>query len=464
LSTDNHIAYSVEAGKQERDGRRTIILRHDGAEVLRDYFRPDEHWKLGKFCEAAAEKLAASQSRVPTDDDLAGWDHETGIETVKPDMRWLSAKVLAAAQQADGGGDGQLVYPQLSCAQLADAQYKTEYLIEGALVAGQPCVIAGPKKALKTSTLIDMGMSLATGTPFLGRLAVSRAVRVGIMSGESGMATIQETAFRVARAKEIDLRDISGMVWSDAIPQFGSLPHMDATTRFLVDNEIEVLFIDPAYLAMPGGDAGNLFVQGELLRTMNKLCQDCGAQLVLAHHTRKNVADPMAPAELEDIAWAGFQEWVRQWCLLSRREPYEPGTGEHRLWLNLGGSAGHSALWAVDVSEGVYDGGRTPRRWCVDVMRAEEARKEVQDRQEGEKQVKQDAKAAADHQRLLTAAAKFPEGETLNIIKQRAGLSGARAQLALTAALDAGHIIPCEVLKGGRTTPRDGFRLADGDA
>src|SRR5687767_13403037 len=100
----------------------------------------------------------------------------------------------------------------------------------------------------------------------------------------------------------------------------------------------------------------------------------------------KERADPFQPPELEDIAWSGFQEWCRQWLLVGRREKYEPGTGSHRLWLNVGGSAGHSALWALDIEEG-----KLPNRtWEVNVMHADEARQEVTERKEEAKQAKAD--------------------------------------------------------------------------
>ena len=112
-----------------------------------------------------------------------------------------------------------------------------------------------------------------------------------------------------------------------------------------MDDELEVLAVDPAYMCLPDVDHANLFQVGEKLRGVSQVCQETGAMLLLAHHNRKTgKADPFAPPELEDIAWAGFQEFARQWLLVGRREPYEPGTGEHRLWLSAGGSAGHSAI------------------------------------------------------------------------------------------------------------------------
>jgi RecA-family ATPase len=81
--------------------------------------------------------------------------------------------------------------------ELDGGDYNLEYLVEGALVKGQPCIVAGGRKSLKTSLIIDMGIALCTGGYSLGKLQVKRPVRVGILSGESGMATIQETARRV---------------------------------------------------------------------------------------------------------------------------------------------------------------------------------------------------------------------------------------------------------------------------
>src|SRR5262249_19564037 len=141
--------------------------------------------------------------------------------------------------------------------------------VQNILVKNQPAVIGGPRKALKTSLLIDLALSLAAprtapfGPParFLGRFEVPTPARVALFSGESGAATIQETARRICAARGTTLAR-SGVFWNFAVPHLADPLELEVLQGVIRENRLEVVVLDPLYLALPGGgglDANNLF-------------------------------------------------------------------------------------------------------------------------------------------------------------------------------------------------------------
>jgi len=338
------------------------------------------------------------------------------------------------------------------------ADFRVKWAIDWLLVEGQPCILAGPKKSLKTNALIDFGVSAAMAGEFLNfhKFKVNRPYRVGILSGESGGGTIQETARRVCKSKGIEKpEDIERLFWSMDLPTFGDPASERDILRIIERNKLEFIIFDPAYLCLDlGDDAGNLFKVGQRLRSLTRLHQLTGVTPMIAHHFRGRRDKPGEPPELEEIAWAGFQEWARQWLLVCRREPYDPERqGDHRLWLSAGGSAGHSSLWGVDIAEGKPSdpGGR---RWDVQVMTAGAAWAASAAAEEGTKTDKREVKAAAqletDTTKLLKVIAANPDGETERFFRDRAGLSGTRAGRAFQWLEEAGEIERCTIRKNNR--------------
>lgn len=364
-------------------------------------------------------------------------------------------------------GPPEVRFNAITSSELDAGQYELEYLINGVLVRGQPGVIAGPKKTLKTNISIDLALSLAEATKFLGRFEVKLASRVGVMSGESGAATIQETARRVAKAKQLQLRDCSGAVWCFDVPQLGQHDHIEALGNLIADHELDVLILDPTYLMMLGlgNDASNLFIVGGLLKSLGELAQRTGCTPLLCHHLKKSIAEPYEPAELENIAWAGFQEFVRQWILLNRRVRYDPHRGgHHELWMSVGGSAGHSGLWGVNVEEGVRDdpGGR---RWDVEVIDATEAYQQrsdsvdlqLEERQERKKQ----SKFERNKERIQEILSSNPDGDSLRSISAEAGLRDRTAKDVLESLIEDGLVQRCDCTKG--KSRFRGYRLVQND-
>ena len=372
-------------------------------------------------------------------------------------IQWASERIQAAGKIVQPDSDA-IAYNRITATELATASYDIRFHVNGALVVGQPQGLFGSKKTLKTSVMLDQAVSLASGRPWLGYFHVDQTARVAVFSGESGMATIQETCLRICQAADVDLATLP-IVFSDTLPQFGSLPHMDALEKWLVAEGAEVAYFDPAYLALlTAGNEGSIFAMGALLRSVSELCQRIGVTPILLHHTRSTIANPFTPGDLDDASWAGFAEFVRSWTILNRREKYQPGSGLHKLWLTIGGSVGHSGLWGVDVFEGVYSGPGS-RVWDVTVHKADDLRQEQQDAQSKAKAEQADAKLEQTKREILSAMLKLPDQTgTISDIRARTGRNGQAFSLAFAALTSSGDLQTVELTKGNNRT-YEGYKL-----
>lgn len=377
------------------------------------------------------------------------------------DLRELIEGMAEAANNVTTIESSDRFYKFVDSKTFAETEYRLDFLIDNLLVEGQPIMFAGPKKSMKTSLIVEAATSVASGHDFLGKFSIRKPSRVCVMSGESGMPTLQETAFRVCKSKGIRLQD-QNILWSDQTPQFGSQEHLSQLELSIVREGCEVLIIDPLYFCIPDVDAANLMSVGAQLRPVAKICRDANVTLFLCHHSRKNSGTAYEPLELADIAGAGMGEFARQWWLINRREAYELGSGDHRIWFGAGGSAGHSGLWAVDIEEGVFSTA-TQRSWLTEVKSAEDARREAQERK---RSTSEEKKAEAYQAQVSDAEEKFERAfnGTKELSKTalftRAGVTRNTkyGDEALGNLLRRGELEHCELIVGNNGRKSDGFR------
>jgi hypothetical protein len=206
--------------------------------------------------------------------------------------------------------------------------------------------------------------------------------------------------------------------------------------RFIEDNGLELCIIDPAYMCFDGADAGNVFIMGGMLRSIAEVFVAHKATMLLLHHSTKPAGLDGQPIELTDLSFAGFREFAAQWLLLSRRRRYIPGSGHHELWLSVGGRAGHSGLWGLDVDEGEFQVGGE-RKWEVRVLPHGDVHREEESQRESAKAETRAARATAridaDKRCIIKALAKIPSGD----------------------------VVPVEVSKPNRKTPYQAYKLAE---
>lgn len=349
--------------------------------------------------------------------------------------------------------------------EFASGDYRLSWLVNRVLVKGQPCILGGPKKSLKTNIGVDLAVSVAGGRQFLGEFFTPEPSRVCMLSGESGAATLQSVARRVAAAKGLRLADLD-IFWGFNLPQLTDTLHVLALRDALEQHAIRLLLLDPLYLSLLAGQgadglsASNLYQIGPLLLSVSRACLDVGCTPVLFHHFKITRKETYAEPQLEDLAYSGVQEFARQWILLGRRAPFDPDNpeGKNELWLNAGGSAGHSLLRAVNVYEGRLEDDFGGRTWRVEVLQPSDARAINKDARAAEKQRKSTRQQRDDESTALAVIDKLDPHRcgmaTLTKIRQRCkdeNISRDRTDRALERLVDQGILQETEVqVEGGK--------------
>ncbi len=353
----------------------------------------------------------------------------------------------------------------LSGTDLNRDEHATRYLIPGILAAGQPGGIFGSFMTLKTSLAADLLISLASGTPFLGRFPVAESGRVILMSGESGVPALASIMRRICAERGLSLAKLDNLLVSPEVPRLDRPVDLLAL-RELIDEEKPIcLVIDPAYLAVENGNIRNLFAMGALLRPLAELCEATGCAILLVHHAKRS-QHAGTPPTLDDIAWSGFAEFSAQWLLVGRRRAYTPGTGHHELWLSAGGRAGHHGLWALDVDEGaspalsddgllvsrgdtrVWKTALRPVAWA-EAQSDEQFVAATEDRRLRRRAMQFDRQC----QRVLEYLAAFPDGQKARRIRDVLGLSGDRLTRILDTLVARGTVAKSDEIgdRGRRT-------------
>ncbi|EAQ77965.1 AAA family ATPase [Blastopirellula marina] len=236
-------------------------------------------------------------------------------------------------------------FTELTCAQLLAEQPPQAWLLPGMLQQHEPAVIVGPSKSLKSSLAVDLGGALASGGKFLGQFAADRTFRVGFVGGDAARAALTDLAQRWSAAADVDLAALETLVWSLSVANLSDPASLQRLKDWIGRHQLEVVLIDVADLATTSRRA-----QAMQLRELVRCCLELGATPIVCCPTRKEL--PPRALGAADLASAADNAIARQWLLVNRRQAFEPGSGRHQLWLTLGGSAGQSSLWGVDVDEG----------------------------------------------------------------------------------------------------------------
>jgi hypothetical protein len=361
--------------------------------------------------------------------------------------------IIAEQQAIDAAKPAPERFPVVTARELMTTKYVRIYLIHKILAQGGFCIMVAPLKTLKTSLALLMAVCLALGIPLFGMFDLPERKRVGFMSGEADCSTIQDTLTRIC--KPMSLRDdaLEGLIFSFSVPRLDVDEDLAAVEKFIVDNRIEVLFLDCFYFMLGGfaEKASNLFAMGGLLRKLLEIQQRTGATICMLHHMPKHTA--CGEPALDQAAFAGISECARQWLLINRMVPFDPAATEmiHKLWFVSGGSAGHCTSLALSINEGNQDnpGGRT---WSLEAEWAHEARKEMaaveQDEKERRRVDRKETELADDRATVMEVVEALEAPNTKTGIRELCAISGERFGRAWASLLKDKALGSAQIRKG----------------
>jgi len=191
---------------------------------------------------------------------------------------------------------GEQVLPVVRVAELPSEELAERWLVEQLWCAQSVGVIGGAPKCAKTWLGLDMALSVATGTPCLGKYAIPEPGPVLVYLAEDALRTVRERVEGIARHRGLDLEGVEIHVITAPVLR---LDH-DRDRRRLWEAvrrlRPRLLVLDPL-VRLHGIDENHAGDVAELLGYFRTLQRELGLAVLLVHHTRKNTADGVAAGQ-----------------------------------------------------------------------------------------------------------------------------------------------------------------------
>lgn len=171
------------------------------------------------------------------------------------------------------------------------------FLIDGVMQRGDTILLTSPPKVGKSFFWANVAVSLATGTPFLGKeTSQSNVLMIDL---ELRRDVAMDRLIHVANAKGFEKVPSNLYLWSLARHTY----HLDTIIEVLKSNleqlpKIDLCIVDPIYVLDRGDsfDENNAHCVTRLITALEQLTTEQDSALGLVHHTRKgnlNNADSM---------------------------------------------------------------------------------------------------------------------------------------------------------------------------
>ena len=175
-----------------------------------------------------------------------------------------------------------------------------EELVSGVLHKGAKMVLGGGSKVGKTWALIDLALSVSSGTPWLG-LPCNQGVVI-YLNFEIQEGFFHNRLLQVADAKEIELTE-NLLVWNLRGFARPAKELFEEVQERLAGRDVALVIVDPVYKLALGGDENSAGEVGLLLNEFEVLASNTGAAVAFSAHFAKG--DALLKSSVDRISGSG---------------------------------------------------------------------------------------------------------------------------------------------------------------
>lgn len=188
--------------------------------------------------------------------------------------------------------------------------------------------IAGTPKSCKSWLALELAVSVASGTPCLGRFEVTGRGPVLVYLAEDALAQVRERVSGLCVARGLDLQTLDLHAITAPSLRLDTAGDQDRLRRTARDLRPKLLVLDPL-VRLHRLDENSAGEVSALLSFLRDLQRSLDLALVLVHHTRKNV--PAGVQAGQGLRGSGdFHAWSDSSLYLRRRRDVLSLSVEHR--------------------------------------------------------------------------------------------------------------------------------------
>ena len=186
--------------------------------------------------------------------------------------------------------------PVIRVGEIATEENPQRWLVEQLWGASSVGVIGGAPKCSKTWLGLDLALSVATGTPCLGKYAVPDPGPVLVYLAEDALPLLRDRLAGMARHRGLNLESIEIYVITAPSLRLDLDEHRERLFDTAKRLRPRLLLLDPL-VRLHGIDENNAGEVAELLGYIRSLQRNLDLSVVLVHHTRKNAAGGTAAGQ-----------------------------------------------------------------------------------------------------------------------------------------------------------------------